>query len=105
MAALFIYAGVLKVSGAPRMVSEFDHVGLGQWFRYFTGTLELAGAILCLIPRTSPYGAIALLAVDAGAFVAQITVLDQGWIHTIVIGLILSALIYFRRAAFRAGAV
>ena len=43
-------------------VTFFDQVGVGQWFRYFTGVVEVLGALLVLIPRTARAG-LALLAV------------------------------------------
>jgi uncharacterized membrane protein len=33
------------------MVQEFAQIGFGQWFRFFTGILEVAGAVGLLIPR------------------------------------------------------
>jgi len=97
MAALFLFASFMKLSGKPMMIEEFDTIGLGQWFRYFTGALELAGAIAILVPSVSAFGAIVLLAVDVGAFVTQIAILHGDWIHTIVIGAILTAAIYLQR--------
>jgi len=38
-----------------------------------------------------------LLAVDVGAFVAQIAVLHGDWIHAIVIGALLGTTIYLQR--------
>jgi len=104
MAALFFGAAFMKLSSQPQMVEEFESVGLGQWFRYLTGALELIGAIGLIVPRSSAFAAVLLLMVDAGAFVAQVTILHMDWIHTIVIGVILGALIYLQRHAFgRAG--
>jgi uncharacterized membrane protein YphA (DoxX/SURF4 family) len=100
MAALFLFASFMKLSGKPMMVDEFNTVGLGQWFRYFTGALELAGGVAILVPSVSAFAAIVLLAVDAGAFVAQIAVLHMDWIHTVVIGAILAAVIYLQRDRF-----
>jgi hypothetical protein len=37
-----IGAGGAKLTGAATMVDRLDKVGLGQWFRYFTGLLALA---------------------------------------------------------------
>jgi putative oxidoreductase len=37
------------LAGVPAMVELFDRVGLGQWFRYFTGLLEVAAGIGLLI--------------------------------------------------------
>jgi putative oxidoreductase len=102
MAALFLFAAFGKLSGSPMMVQEFDAVGLGQWFRYFTGALELIGAVAALVPAVSAFGAVLLLIVDIGAFVAQVGVLHMDWIHTIVIGAILAVLIYLQRASLRA---
>ena len=100
MAALFLFAAFMKLTGRPMMVSEFDRIGLGQGFRYFTGSLELIGGIAVLIPRLSPFAAVLLALIDAGAFVAQVTTLHMDWIHTIIIGLVLGALIYLQRDAF-----
>jgi putative oxidoreductase len=97
MACLFLFPSFMKLSGQPMMVAEFDEIGLGQWFRIFTGALELIGGVGVLIPRVSPFAALLLLLVDIGAFVAQISILHKDWIHTIVIGLILGALIYLQR--------
>ena len=57
------------------MVQMFDKVGIGQWFRFVTGALEISGAILLLIPRLTLYGAILLLLVMAGGVTAHLTVL------------------------------
>jgi putative oxidoreductase len=102
MALLFLMAAAMKLSGQPMMVAEFNTVGLGQWFRYFTAALEVAGSLAVLIPRFSPGGALLLLVVDAGAFIAQVTVLHVDWIHTVVIGLALALLAYLQRGTFAA---
>ena len=100
MAALFLFASYMKLSGNPMMVDEFNTIGLGQWFRYLTGVLELAGGLAILVPSVSVFAALVLLAVDAGAFVTQIAVLHGDWIHTVVIGAILAAVIYLQRDRF-----
>ena len=51
VAFAFVLFGTLKLIGIPMMVDVFDHVGLGQWFRYATGGIEVGGAILLLSPR------------------------------------------------------
>ena len=50
-AGMFLNVGFLKLSGNPQLVSLFQAIGIGQWFRFLTGSLEVAGAILLLIPR------------------------------------------------------
>jgi len=74
-ALAFIAAGGSKLAGAPAMVEIFDKVGVGQWFRYFTGLLELTAGFGLLIPRYAFYAAVALAVVMIGAIIAQLTVL------------------------------
>ena len=102
VAALFLFAASMKLTSQPMMVQEFDMVGLGQWFLYFTGVLEAVGAAATLIPSVSVLGAVLLLAVDAGAFVAQVAAIHMDWVHPIVIGAVIAALIYLQRDALKA---
>lgn len=101
IAAIFLPAAAMKLSSQPMMVDEFATIGLGQWFRFFTGALELIGGVCVLIPRVSLWGAVVVLLVDVGAFFAQIWVLHMDWIHTIVIGAVIGLLIYLQRLAAR----
>lgn len=71
-AAVFLVAGFGRLSGEPRTVEMFDQVGVGQWFRYVTGGIEVASAILLLIPRLTPVGAALLVCTMAGAVLAQL---------------------------------
>ena len=98
---LFLVAAFMKLTGKSMMVQEFDTVGLGQWFRYATGMLELIGAIMVLVPTVSALGGCLLFLVDVGAFVAQVTVIHGDWIHTIVIGIVIGLLIYLQRQQLR----
>jgi putative oxidoreductase len=80
MGALFLSAAAMKLSGAEMEVAAFNQVGLGQWFRYFVGALEVIGGIAVLMPRFSIIGAGVLLSVDIGAFGGQVMVLHRDWI-------------------------
>jgi uncharacterized membrane protein YphA (DoxX/SURF4 family) len=55
----FVLAGLDKFT--PGWVKLFQEIGLGQWFRYFTGVVEILGGVLVLIPWTVTAG-LALLA-------------------------------------------
>ena len=101
VAGLFLLPGFMKLIGQPMMVQEFETVGLGQWFRYATGVIEVIGAIMVLIPPVSALGGCLLLLVDVGAFVAQVTVIQVDWIHTVVIGIVIGLLIYLQRQQLR----
>ena len=100
LAALFVFAGGAKLAGLPAMVEVFEHVGLGQWFRYFTGLLELGGAALLLWPATTALGALVLAIVSVGAAAAQILVLHEDVIHAIVMAIILGAIAWTHRDQF-----
>lgn len=74
-AVLFAFAGVVKLVGLQAEVDAFTQIGLGQWFRYVTGALELAGAIGLLIPRLCGLAALGLVGVMVGAVITHLTVL------------------------------
>ena len=92
----FLGGAFMKLSSNPQMVEEFEKFGLGQWFRYFTAIVEGIGAILTLIPATSPFGLLVLLGVDGGAGIANIAIKGDV-IHVIVIGIILLVTLYLQR--------
>ncbi len=77
MAAVFLQVGSFKLAGVKMMVHEFDMIGVGQWFRYVTGCVEVAGAILLLIPRTATLGGLLLAVTMTGAIAARFTVLSS----------------------------
>ena len=101
LAALFLFAGGAKLAGLPAMVEVFEHVGLGQWFRYFTGLLEVGGAALLLWPATTALGALLLTIVSIGAALAQIFVLHEDVIHAIVLAVPLAAIAWAHRNQLR----
>jgi putative oxidoreductase len=96
VALAFIGAGGAKLVGAAAMVELFDKVGLGQWFRYVTGLLEVMGAIGLLISRYAFYAAALLAMVMVGAIVAHVTVLGTSPAAPVVL-LVLSGIIAYLR--------
>lgn len=81
VAALFIAAAGAKLAGVQQMV--FNQIGLGQWFRYFTGVTEMMAGILLLVPATTAYAAAYLTLVCVGALIAQAFVLHGDVSHAI----------------------
>ena len=68
LAMFFLLAAAgSKLVGDHSSVQEFGLIGAGQWFRYFVGTLELAGAIGLLTPWLAGLAAAGLAADMAGA--------------------------------------
>ena len=74
-AAMFLFAGSLKLIGVPMMVQQFGVIGLGQWFRYLTGGIEVVSAVLLLIPAVAAYGAATLAVTMVGAIIAHVFVI------------------------------
>ena len=71
-AAMFLMAGVSKLAGVPMRVQMFGVIGMGQWFRYVTGTIEVVSAVLLLIPSIASYGAAALAVTMIGAIITHL---------------------------------
>jgi putative oxidoreductase len=81
VAAFFLLAGVEKFSADPhnQWIAIFDRIGVGQWFRYATGIVEVVGAVLYVFPALCKPGAVLLVSAMVGAIVAHVTVLrDPG---------------------------
>jgi putative oxidoreductase len=73
-AVLFFIAGLAKISGDAQMIQTFAAVGIGQWFRYVMGLIEIASAILLLIPALSGIIALLLVPTMIGATLAHLFV-------------------------------
>jgi putative oxidoreductase len=77
LALMFFMAGGHKVTGDPQMVGLYDVIGIGQWFRYVTGILEIGGGLLLLVPRVQAAGAAVLSAVMVGAIATHLFILHN----------------------------
>ena len=71
-AGMFLLSGTLKLSGNPMMVEMFGVIGVGQWFRYLTGAIEVVGAVLLLIPSLAAYAGAALAITMVGAVITHL---------------------------------
>jgi putative oxidoreductase len=67
-----VYAGALKLTGAPEMVGLFDAIGIGQWFRYLTGAIEVISAVALLVPSWAAFGALLLIPTMTGAVLTHL---------------------------------
>jgi len=95
-ASAFLLAGGLKLAGAEPMVSMFDKIGLGQWFRYLTGGLEVTGAILLLIPTTVVLGGALLVMTMLGAIATHLFVLGGSPVPAIVLFVMVGTVTWYR---------
>jgi putative oxidoreductase len=96
-AAAFLMAGGTKLAGAEMHVAMFEKVGLGQWLRYFTGSLEVISAVLLLLPKTAGIGATLLTATMAGAVATHLFIIGGSPLPAIMLLLITSVVAWYRR--------
>ena len=91
---VFILAGGAKLIGVSLMVENFETVGLGQWFRYFTGLVEVTGAALLWWPNRQALGASLLGATMVGATLTHWFIIGPSAVPAIVLGLMCSFVLY-----------
>src|SRR5437016_3216046 len=96
-AGMFLMVGFLKLSGNAQLVGLFQAIGPGQWFRYLTGGLEVAGAILLLIPRTSGLAALLLAAVMVGAIITHVFIVGGRPVPAIILLVVTGVVAWGRR--------
>ncbi len=61
-----------------QFVAKFDDIGFGQWFRYFTGVLEIGTALGLLVPRICGIAALALAGIMGGAALTELFLVTNG---------------------------
>jgi putative oxidoreductase len=96
-AGMFLMVGFFKLSGNPQLVGLFQAIGLGQWFRYLTGTLEVTGAFLLLIPRTSGLAALMLAGVMVGAIATHVFIVGGSPLMAIILLIVTTLIAWGRR--------
>src|SRR5260370_26579146 len=96
-AGMFLMAGFSKLSGDPQMIGLFDAIGLGQWFRYVTGSLEVLSAILLLIPRLSGLGALLLVGTMLGVVATHLFLVGGSALPAIILLIVTGAIAWGRR--------
>jgi putative oxidoreductase len=96
-ALMFLFAGTSKLLGVAVMVQLFEAVGIGQWFRYLTGTVEVISALLLLVPSLAFFGAVALTATMIGAIVTHVFVVGGNAMPAIVLLVVAGAVAWMRR--------
>jgi len=98
LALAFAGAASGKLRGQPEMVGLYEAIGVGQWFRYVTGLVELTGAVLILIPKTRVIGAGLLAGTMLGAIATHLFVLHNAPTAPAVLLALVSFVLWGRRA-------
>ena len=73
LALLLSWAGYLKLSSAEVEIELFTTLGMEPIGRYLIGALEVAAAILILLPQSVVYGAVLSWGLMVGAVIAHLT--------------------------------
>jgi putative oxidoreductase len=97
VAGMFLFAGSLKLSGDPHMVAAFDAIGLGQWFRYVTGAIEVGAALALLLPPLAAFGALLLVPTMIGAIATHLFILGGSFTSALVLLVASAAIAWARR--------
>lgn len=101
LAVMFLMAGGSKLAGVPAMVSLFDAVAVGQWFRYVTGAIEVTSGIALLVPSAAIFGAMLLIPTMVGAIVTNLFIVHASPVVPLVLLLGTAAVAWARRHQLR----
>jgi putative oxidoreductase len=85
LATAFLVAGVSKLVGVQIQVEIFEKIGVGQWFRYVTGGVEVLFALLVLIPRTALFASMMLVGTMSAAIVSHVLVIGGSPVPALVL--------------------
>lgn len=97
-----IFSGVMKVTHNPDLVKQFvGHLGFTEGAMTPIGLVEIACAILYLIPATSVLGAILLTGYLGGAIAVHVR-LGEGFAPVLILGILVWAGLFLRDARIRA---
>jgi uncharacterized membrane protein YphA (DoxX/SURF4 family) len=96
-AGMFLFAGSLKLTGDPSMVQLFGVIGVGQWFRYLTGTIEVVCGIGILIPAVASWAALALAVTMVGAIITHLFIVGGNPAVPIVLLAVTVTIAWLRR--------
>ncbi|QMU58381.1 MAG: DoxX family protein [Boseongicola sp.] len=93
----FVAVGTAKLAGAEMMVATFDAVGVGQWFRYVTGAIEVGAAALLWVRGREAIGAALLTATMVGAVLAHLVILGPSAVPALVLGTLSAVILWLYR--------
>ena len=91
VALIFFYEGFDKFGERRLWIRVFAEIGIGQWFRYATGILEIVGAALILVPRATMAAVVMLLCILVGALLAHVFIIGVGLPHTAIVLVLFTA--------------
>jgi uncharacterized membrane protein YphA (DoxX/SURF4 family) len=106
LALAFVFFGLIKFPSdeGSMWVRTFDRIGFGQWFRLFTGGVEVIGGGLLLVPRATPIVLVLLAPTMVGALLTHIFIFGFQFASVVVVMMLALLLVigwrYRRRERF-----
>jgi uncharacterized membrane protein YphA (DoxX/SURF4 family) len=97
VASAFFAAGAAKLGAVPYMVLLFADIGMGQWFRVVTGSVEIIGALALLHPRLAAIGGLWLGFTMLCAAAIHLAVLHTNPAPAVALGPLIAWIVYLRR--------
>jgi len=91
LAVFFLTVGSRMFGEHSMWVPIFNHMGAPPWVRYLTSALQVAGAVLLVIPRTFLIGAFFIGCTTVGALLTWMVVLhepESAWVPAILLTLL-----------------
>lgn len=101
LALFYAVQGVMKLAGGDEVVANFTRWGFPNKFYLLIGALELLGAIGLVVPRSSAYAAMGLIAVMLGAAVTHITHGEIMMLPMPVVPMLLLGVVAYGRCPWR----
>ena len=97
LALAFVAAGGQKLASTDAMVAMFADIGMGQWFRWITGLLEITAAGLLIYRPYSFYGALLVMCVMVGAVLTHVLIIGGTAIPALVLFCLGATVAWLRR--------
>jgi putative oxidoreductase len=96
---VFVSIGCEKLAAVPGSMwfKLFAQIGWGQWFRDFTGVIQILGGTLIVLPRTALVGMTMLACTMAGAILFHLFVLGDPFSSVIPAALLVAIVAIGRR--------
>jgi putative oxidoreductase len=94
VAFVFVSSGLEKfgIGSGQEWIRIFAKIGLGDWFRYLTGAMEITGGLLLLVSAARKVGVVLLVTCMAGAVVCHVLVLGDPFSSIINVSLTVAIL-------------
>lgn len=92
IAVVFLLQGIDKFGSRRLWINLFAEIGIGQWFRYATGVVEVLGAAFILVPRMTTAAVVLLAGTMVGALLAHVFIMGVGR-QSILVGVLLGMIL------------